>query len=564
MTTSLPRVERTGQRLHERPASLPEAASRPAAPLSDPLKISKRKTTRPTSTAFPEPTLPTLLSGGSERKKDAVPYVGKKSINKSRKIPNPFMLERSSHWPSSPSPGLGTQLALKPAPVQPQFLTDIEQYIERELLEVETMGEKDPEAVASQRLDVFSHAFEMFISRLSTYQPLLSEIHKEYDTAVSNLRREVMNFMAIRSELGTLKERTVVLVNKLKAEYTKKLREVQDASNAKDARLRQLYGEARSAKHEMEKAIEEKEKLMAKNMDQHESGAILAKMIELKEDELAKQKDTGAERDSLIMEREGLNDKIKSLQQEASSLSGEKEERELELKEANKVNQDLLTQLKSVNEEYSTATAKLQEQADNWQSRTQATRSASDQTPRPNMEALNRSLNTRQYATPHITVAGRSSVEVVGQLYWEIDRLCAELSKSDGQGDATKKAKGNVVGKVPRYLQGSTGVAASVSRQDLLELAKKFWMQHGMSCFEGRNGTASEAFATFMKEEYKEKATQMSFNVCQALLNGSDSELPKPCLLLLKLLQEDPDAPLSAEILSTVTSECTVTESRVS
>jgi len=433
--------DRYGQRPFERPASLPEAASR-ATPPGNLLRVSKgRKSKRPTSTVFPESTLPSLLTNGpmGERQGQGDP-MGQTTKNLSRsrnKIPNPFMLERSSHWPSSPSPGLGTQLALKPSPLQPQFLTDIEQYIERELLELETMGEKDPDAVASQRLDVFSLAFEMFISRLSTYQPLLSEIHKEYNNAVSHLRREVMDFMAIKSELGTLKERTVVLVNKLKAEYTKKLREVQDASNAKDARLRQLYGEARSARHEMEKAQESQQKLEMKSADQHESGAILAKMIELKERELAVQKDTGAERDQLVMEKEGLLDKIKALQQEASRLSGEKEERELQLRVANKTNEDLLAQLKAVNEQYAEATAQLQEQAENWQARTREVRSASEQTPRPNMEALNRSLATRAYETPSINIDSRTTVEIVGQLYWEIDRLCAEINTHD-RADATR------------------------------------------------------------------------------------------------------------------------------
>merc|ERR1712216_312304 len=251
--------------------------------------------------------------------------------------------------------------------------------------------------MAEQRLDVFSHAFEMFISRLSTYQPLLSEIHKEYDNSVRNLRREMMQFMATKSELGTLKERTVVLVNKLKAEYTKKLREVQDSSSAKDLRLRQLYGEARSAKHEMEKAIEERAKLHYQTQEQHESSTILANMIMLKEAELTKQSDTGAERDQLVMEKEGLLEKIKDLQKEAARLAGEKEERELELKEAKKLNEDLLSQLKDVNEKYAETVEKLEEQADNWQSRTQhnvrGKVETDSSTPRPNMEALNEHLS---------------------------------------------------------------------------------------------------------------------------------------------------------------------------
>lgn len=362
-----------------------------------------------------------------------------------RKIPNPFTLEKNSHWPSTPSPALGTQLALKPAPPQPQFLTDIEEYIERELLEIETMGDGgNPEAMGEQRLDVFSHAFEMFISRLSTYQPLLSEIHKEYDNAVRVLRREVMHFMATKSELGTLKERTVVLVNKLKAEYTKKLREVQDASTAKDTRLRQLYGEARTAKHEMEKAIEAKSQLAEKTVEQHESSAILANMIMLKERELTKVADTAGERDALLQRNDELEEKVKSLQREAARLADEGEEKDVALKEARQMNEDLLAQLKSVNEKYAADVEQMEAQANNWQTREKGSRVEaarvdtrvdtrqdalnSENTPRPNMDALNANLATRAYDTPHIAVDSRTTVEVVGQLYWEIDRLCAELN----------------------------------------------------------------------------------------------------------------------------------------
>lgn len=388
-----------------------------------------------------------------------------------RKIPNPFTLEKTVNWPSSPSPALGTQMAVKPVPAQPQFLVDIEQYIERELLEIETMGDGgNPEAMGEQRLDVFSHAFEMFISRLSTYQPLLSEIHKEYDNAVRNLRREVMAFMATKSELGTLKERTVVLVNKLKAEYTKKLREVQDASTAKDARLRQLYGEVRTAKHEMEKAIEDKEKLKGKSAEQHESSAILAHMITLKEQELTKQADTKLERNELLIEKEQLNDKILSLQREAARLAGEAEEKDRLLRQANKHNEELLGQLKTVNEKYAEAVEKLEEQADNWQSRTHGSKANHDATPRPNMEALNNNLAARAYATPEIAVSSRSTVEVVGQLYWEIDRLCAELSDHGIPIDGGPISPQITGPRSPESGRAPTPVAANVGGTDVQQV----------------------------------------------------------------------------------------------
>lgn len=116
-------------------------------------------------------------------------------------------MEKTTHWPSSPAPQLGTQLPLTAAPIQPQFLTEIEQYVEQELFELHTTGEHghasavtnqyltcavfSPLALSEQRLEIYSHAFEMFISRLTTYQPLLSAIHKEYDALIKQLQHKV-------------------------------------------------------------------------------------------------------------------------------------------------------------------------------------------------------------------------------------------------------------------------------------------------------------------------------------------------------------------------------------
>ena len=140
-----------------------------------------------------------------------------------------------------------------------------------------------------------------------------------------------MHFMATKSELGTLKERTVVLVNKLKAEYTKKLREVQDASAAKDAKLRQLYGETRAAKHEAEKALELQRQAQDRSMEQHESNATLMRHIQAKETELTEVADTAAERDLLLVKNAELEEKIQTLQTEAAALANEKEEKSKDL-----------------------------------------------------------------------------------------------------------------------------------------------------------------------------------------------------------------------------------------
>ena len=50
----------------------------------------------------------------------------------------------------------------------------------------------------------------------------------------------------------------------------------------------------------MEKAIEAKSQLAEKTVEQHESSAILANMIMLKERELTKVADTAGERDALV------------------------------------------------------------------------------------------------------------------------------------------------------------------------------------------------------------------------------------------------------------------------
>jgi len=481
------------------------------------------------------------------------------------------MLEKTSNWPSTPSPGIGTQLPLKSQPMQPQFLTDIEQYIERELLEVETTGDvANPEALAEQRLGVFSHAFEMFISRLSTYQPLLSEIHKEYELAVMNLRRKVQEHLSTTSQLGTLKERTVVLVNTLKAEYTKKLRAVQEESAAKDSKLFSMRGEMRSAQHEMEKAIEAREKLKAKSTEQHESSAILWNMILLKERELATVKNTGIERDMLQNKNAGLEDRIKELQGEAAYQMDQAEILAEKLKVANGVsevakahNEELLAQLKQVNEDYSAATEKLQEQAGNWQMRaTEGAGKKTGMTPRPNMKALNLNLSKRSYPVPSINIKNRSSVEVVGQLYWEIDRLCAELHKNGIDASEVMESPprspepANKSTEVPRYLRtsGTPLDTVEIGDPEILELARSFWQMRAMDAFEDRDSdSASEAFAAFMEDRYgSDEAAEWSYSVCQALFSYAGA-LPRPCALLLKLLQEDPDQPLTMTVLGSVT-----------
>jgi len=319
----------------------------------------------------------------------------------------------------------------------------------------------------------------------------------------------------------------------------------------------------RAAKHEMEKAVEARSQLEAKSQDQHESGTILAKMIELKESELAHIRNTNVERDNLLMEREGLFEKMKGLQADASRLSSERDEAVSNLKVANKRNEEILLQLKNVNAQYAEATTKLQEQAENWQSRTQGSRNSSDHTPRPNMGHLTKSLMAKEYATPIIQLESRSTADVVAQLYWEIDNLCGEAHKFSHP-DFQSKVTNSKQGKVPRYLLSiGPSPPAEISHKELLELAKSFWMQHGMSCFEMKIPIASDAFAAFMAELYHDKAAQVSASVCSALLSSPET-LPKPCALLLKLLQNDPDAPLSAEVLRTsLTSSIQVTESRI-
>ena len=79
----------------------------------------------------------------------------------------------------------------------------------QELIELQTTGDcrslldrraskltiaecSDPLRVGEQRLEIYSHAIEIFISRLSTYQPLLSSIHKEYDSMIGLLQTKVL------------------------------------------------------------------------------------------------------------------------------------------------------------------------------------------------------------------------------------------------------------------------------------------------------------------------------------------------------------------------------------
>jgi len=409
----------------------------------------------------------------------------------------------------------------------------------------------NPEAMAEQRLDIFRNAFEMFISRLSTYQPLLSEINKEYDNAIRNLRREVMHFMATKSELGTLKERTVVLVNKLKAEYTKKLREVQDASAAKDAKLRQLYGETRAAKHEAEKAAELQREAQDRSSEQHESNATLMRHIQVKEKELTEVADTGAERDLLIVHNAELEAKILELQKDSAVLTEEKEEKHKQLQSASKHNEELLGQLNDLNEKYAEAAVKLEESAGNWQSRTKNAINGGGDTPRPNMDALNSSLAARSYMTPKIPTGDRTTVEVVGQLYWEIDRLCATLNHHAIPLVDGNRSSSPGVENVPKYLKsrhGPLGQVPITSPEELLTIAKDFWVFFSCNNFEGRRMSANEAFAVFMDETFPASSAEMSHSVCEALLSGGVNS-SRECSLLLKLLQDDPEMPLSTEIL---------------
>ena len=141
-----------------------------------------------------------------------------------------------------------------------------------------TADTSDELTLAEQRLEIYSHALEMFISRLSTYQPLLSSIHKEYNDVIKGLRNKVNSFEATKSELGTLKERTVLLVNKIKADYTRRLMALQNEVKTKEDKARDMYSEHRRVQHEAEMAKINEEKMRKVSTENHESAKLLAEV----------------------------------------------------------------------------------------------------------------------------------------------------------------------------------------------------------------------------------------------------------------------------------------------
>jgi len=469
--------------------------------------------------------------------------------SRSMMLPNPFQLEKTTHWPSTPAPQLGTQLPLTAAPIQPQFLTEIDQYVEQELFELQTNGQHDPLALSESRLEIYSHAFEMFISRLTTYQPLLSAIHKEYNTLIKQLQYKVNSFEATKSELGTLKERTVLLVNKIKADYTRRLMALQSELQGKEEKARSMYSENRRVLHEAElsKKLEVEAKQFA--VDNHDAAKLLADVITLKEQEIKGQLDAVKRAEELMAEKKMLEEKCQRLMEEVESSVQAHEHEKLQQQYTNMKNhnEELLRQLKKVNEDYAETTEAMQRQAQNWQARNSHKgnqgNDAADQTPRPDIKALSSNLGAREYPVPVIEISTASTAEVVGVLFGEIDRLSAQVAGCEAPAiQAAPNAS------VP-YLKAVDVVPKQLSQDDLDQIAEQFLLEHAQLQLESHSQRrVSKSFADFMQARYGEECDAYSAGVCSLLLSGG-GQLSRSSAALLAGLQQDVQQPLSIDVL---------------
>jgi len=417
--------------------------------------------------------------------------------------------------------------------------------VEQELFELHTTGEHSPLALSEQRLEIYSHAFEMFISRLTTYQPLLSAIHKEYDALIKQLQHKVNSFEATKSELGTLKERTVLLVNKIKADYTRRLMALQSEISTKDEKARSMYSENRRVLHEAEASRILAKKATTDSLENHESATLLANVITLKEQEIQFGLSAVTEAEVLRGDKKRLEDKVQCLMEEVerSVQAHEHEKLQEQYKSMKLHNEELLRQLKKVNEEYAETTEAMQLQAQNWQARSANSYQQADSTPRPDIKALNIKLEQREYPIPLIEIGAASTSEVVGQLFVEIDRLSAQVA-----GCEATPLQAPADASLP-YLTATDVVPKSVTQGDLSKIAAEFLLEHAQLSLESQcQRRVSKSFADYMQTRYGEECDAYSAGICALLLNGEE-QLDRSGKALLKGLQQDIQQPLSMDVL---------------
>ncbi|KAM3610008.1 uncharacterized protein V6R79_023803 [Siganus canaliculatus] len=85
---------------------------------------------------------------------------------------------------------------------KPQFLTDLENYVKKQL---HTASSHDPKC-QELKLQVYRDVFSCFIKEFKTYQPLLSAIKKEYETTLEYQQDQIEELEALRSRLWLVTE----------------------------------------------------------------------------------------------------------------------------------------------------------------------------------------------------------------------------------------------------------------------------------------------------------------------------------------------------------------------
>eukprot|EP00741_Cyanophora_paradoxa_P002711 tig00000622_g2631.t1 len=155
---------------------------------------------------------------------------------------------------------------------KPRLLQELETYVERELGLLKAAPDQPSEA----RLQVYSEAFECFIENFRTYKPVLATIKREYDGLLANYQQQLRLMLPVQAKLATLKEETLFLVNRMKAEYEGRIARLQGQLEEKGRALEATELRALEAERTVEKLRHDIERLQDEGREAFESNKILA------------------------------------------------------------------------------------------------------------------------------------------------------------------------------------------------------------------------------------------------------------------------------------------------
>lgn len=130
------------------------------------------------------------------------PKLGKRSSSRLADASNPL---KPSSRPGSAKLASTRRASSVVAPcdgTRPALLLDMLQYVRNEL---KTLGAEKSPTGTPERLQVFKQAFSHFIAEFKTYQPILTLIKYEYDTALQKKEESIRRLASLKGKMSVLK-----------------------------------------------------------------------------------------------------------------------------------------------------------------------------------------------------------------------------------------------------------------------------------------------------------------------------------------------------------------------